>query len=413
MAVWARFIALDTSLQRYVAVKVIHGGDRSGMDSEGQARLMYEAVAQARVNHPNIVTIYFVGRESETPFLAMELIDGSDASELIKQGQVPYETLCSMALKITHALDVASQTGIVHADIKPQNLLILNDGNVKLSDFGMARMAEQSQQHATGGTPNYLAPELLKGEQPNMQSDMYALGVTLFELTFGRLPIALCGSTLPEWLAIHESARIEFPEPWPEHLPESWRKILRRLLAKDPQHRYASYQELGSELREVMPVKRPAARLFARSIAWLIDFVTIGLSVVFPAALLSLLGLDIPDELQNTILLPSLCLYTVLTYWWRQSLGRELVHVKIVNRYSLPPAGRVMVLRELLRMQLLWWIILGGFMGLVFPAIELVFAGTGLACTAADVLYAATVGRGQSLHDRFTHTRAVVGSDSH
>lgn len=403
--------ALDTSLQRYVAVKVIRGGGGGDIDSRGQQRLMHEAVAQARVNHPNIVTIYYVGREGETPFLAMELIDGYDASELIKQGEIPYESLCSIAMKITHALDVASQTGIIHADIKPQNLLILNDGNVKLSDFGMARIDEDDKDKLLGGTPNYLAPELLQGEKSSIQSDMYALGVTLFELTFGRLPVALTGSTLEEWSKIHAESSIKFPEPWPDHLPEKWKSVLLRLLDTNPENRYESYEELGTELRSILPVRRRNALLLARTIAWWMDLFTIVLAAALPLGLLAgILNLQI--NIGNLALLPILGVYLLVVYWWRQSPGRELVHVKIVNQYSLVPTRKTMVLREMIRFQFFWFVLAGALVGMAEPIGEVILVGLGVIGTMANYVYTATIGRGQSLHDKLLKTRAVVGSDT-
>jgi hypothetical protein len=401
--------ALDTSLQRYVAVKVILTGSETGIDAESQSRLMYEAVAQARVNHPNIVTIYYVGRDAGTPFLAMELIDGQNASDLIQQGTVPYETLCSIAIRITHALDIASRTGIVHSDIKPQNLLILPDGNVKLSDFGMARIADRDEGKLLGGTPNYLAPELLRGEKPSLQSDMYALGVTLFELSFGRLPVPLSGSSLQEWSRIHETASVKFPEPWPDHLPDGWKKVLDQLLQKNPQDRFSSYEELGQTLRSILPVPRPRAGLFARTVAWCIDAGSILFATALPLALASTL-LRVPEDIANLMFLPVLGLYLAIVYAWRQSLGRELIHVKIVNQYSLTPGRKVMVFRECLRMVFFCFVILGNLASFLVPLSQIPLLAVGVALTAADLLYAATWGRGQSLHDRLFRTKAVIGS---
>ncbi len=408
--------ALDTSLQRYVAVKVIQGTACNEIDSVAQQRLMREAVAQARVNHPNIVTIYFVGREDNIPFLAMELIDGYDIAELISQGEIPYESLCRTAIKITHALDTASQMGIVHSDIKPQNLLVLSNGEVKLSDFGMARIADSGDQDSVGGTPNYLAPELLQGQPPTAQSDMYALGVTLYEMTFGKLPVALSGSTPGEWAQIHKRARIRFPEKWPEHLPLGWRDILGRLLARDPEHRYADYQQLGNDLNRILPIPRPDARRLPRVIAWFIDVATIALMAVPFILLLQMVQQigkirALPHVTGDLFLLLSLAAFTMVVSGWRQSLGRELLHIKVVNQYGLLPSRRTMATRSVLRMLPLWCVAIGWLAGAMFSFVVPVVIVLGIGWSIIDAAFMLIRGAGSSLHDRILHTRAVAGSD--
>ena len=400
--------ALDKSLQRYVAVKVIHSREDSSLDSQGRERLMHEAVAQARVNHPNIVTIYYVGQESETTFLAMELIDGCDASRLIQRGDVRYEEICSIAIKITSALDMAAETGIIHSDIKPQNLLIQSNGDVKLSDFGMARISEggDDQNQLLGGTPSYLAPELLANGKPSIQSDMYALGVTLFELSFGELPVKLSGSSLIHWAQIHAASEIEFPDPWPDHLPEDWQLILERLLSKDPQNRFSSYKELEAQLEQILPVKRRIAGAVPRAIAWLVDAVTIIICVSLLALSMQYVGLN-TDPLYFIIL----AVYSIGVYWYRQSLGRYLFHLKVVNRYGLKPNRKIMLVRELIRMQFIWVASIATFFGEIFPQISVAIISISLLASVVDMLYLITLGRGSSIHDQLLGTQSVIVSD--
>lgn len=400
--------ALDKSLQRYVAVKVIHSREDSSLDSQGRERLMHEAVAQARVNHPNIVTIYYVGQESETTFLAMELIDGCDASRLIQRGDVRYEEICSIAIKITSALDMAAETGIIHSDIKPQNLLIQSNGDVKLSDFGMARISEgdDDQNQLLGGTPSYLAPELLANGKPSIQSDMYALGVTLFELSFGELPVKLSGSSLIHWAQIHAASEIEFPDPWPDHLPEDWQLILERLLSKNPQNRFPSYKELESQLERILPVKRRIAGAVPRAIAWLVDAVTIIICVSLLALSMQYVGLN-TDPLYFIIL----AVYSIGVYWYRQSLGRYLFHLKVVNRYGLKPNRKIMLVRELIRMQFIWVASIATFFGEIFPQISVAIISISLLASVVDMLYLITLGRGSSIHDQLLGTQSVIVSD--
>ncbi len=191
---------LDKSLQRYVAVKVLRSGIGSSNMSSSSDRevdsLLQEAVAQARVTHPNIVTIYYVGKQEGDPFLAMELVNGNPLSKLISAGQLTFSHITPIALQVANALKFSYELDIIHGDIKPSNILVQANGMTKLSDFGMARRASDKSDGRLGGTPNYIAPELLTGAKPSIQSDMYALGVTLYEMTFGRLPVTLSGTTI-------------------------------------------------------------------------------------------------------------------------------------------------------------------------------------------------------------------------
>ena len=402
--------ALDKSLQRYVAVKVIHNRNDSVLDSQSRERLMHEAVAQARVNHPNIVTIFYVGQESDTTFLAMELVDGYDASRLIERGNVMYEEICSIAVKITSALKMAAEMGIVHSDIKPQNLLIQINGDVKLSDFGMARITEgeNEQIQLLGGTPSYLAPELLANGKPTTQTDMYALGVTLFELSFGELPVKLSGSSLMHWAQIHAATEVKFPDPWPQHLPEDWQLILKKLLAKNPQDRFLSYAELESELSLMLPVKRTVAGALPRGIAWILDVTTIIVGVlifVFASQYIRVSTEPLP--------LIILSVYSIGVYWFRQSLGRYLFHLQVVNRYGLKPNRKTMLAREMARMQFLWILAIAFFTVLVFPQTSSLVIAISLLASVIDMLYLMTVGRGSSMHDQLFGTQSVVVSEPH
>ena len=134
------FRALDHSLQRFVAVKILRRGKNQN-DERQIELLLQEAIAQARVNHPNVATIYYVGREGGDPFLAMEFLDGGTLAEKIKAGPLSYPEIASIAVQIVNALRVSHRYDIIHGDIKPTNLLIKGTGEVKLSDFGMARSA--------------------------------------------------------------------------------------------------------------------------------------------------------------------------------------------------------------------------------------------------------------------------------
>ena len=262
--------ALDTSLQRYVAVKLLHTRQLGDHESDVN-KVLQEAITQARLNHPNVVTIYYVGRDEDNPFFAMELLDGHTLQESLRAGPLPHDEVLCIAAQIVSALEHATRFGIVHGDIKPANLLRSQDGTIKLSDFGLASSLESLPNSSLSGTPNYLAPESLDGGTNTAQSDIYALGVTLFELTFGRLPFQLRGTTLRERLETHRTAAIEFPEPWPKAVPAAWRGVLAHLMQKNPQDRYATYAHVREELERFQPLGSTPAGFPVRLLAYAID----------------------------------------------------------------------------------------------------------------------------------------------
>ena len=238
----AVYKALDESLQRYVALKVIHTNENSADGSSRAGRIVEEARAQARVSHPNVVHIYYVGREESSPFFAMELVSGPPLSTRLAKGPLPFADVVTIALQVVDALDQAAAFDIVHGDIKPSNILYAGPSLVKLSDFGLAQRLSRVDEQTSGivGTPDYLSPEAANGEPLIQQSDMYSLGVTLFQLSFGRLPYPEETNSLIEKLETHKHAAVEFPDPWPVSVPEPWRDLLQRLLAKGPSDRFTS-----------------------------------------------------------------------------------------------------------------------------------------------------------------------------
>ena len=378
--------ALDTSLQRFAAVKLLRSGIESpespehpNSDEEVQRStgvfnpisderprssdreidlLLQEAVAQARVSHPNIVTIYYVGKQNGNPFLAMELVNGQPLSQLIGEKEMPFDEIVSVALDITHALTFSYDLDIIHGDIKPSNVLLTKSGAAKLSDFGMARSATEDTESSVGGTPNYIAPEVLKGGKPSLQSDIYALGVTLYELSFGELPHKLSGGSISKWNEILDSSELIFPTPWPARLPEQWKNILTKMLDKDPARRFQSYDALLENLKSVEPGSKVPARLLPRLIAAGIDWATVlSLAVVVQVAFNSPSWISIGTSHPAMVTLLKLCNflpiigYTVLIYFWRQSIGRNLMHIRVVNQYGMEPSGKKMAIRSAIRMQ--------------------------------------------------------------
>ena len=425
--------ALDTSLRRYVAVKVLRSGisGTGGTSSASQATvakldreievLLQEAVSQARVTHPNIVTIYYVGKHEDAPFLAMELIDGKTVSELVDEGPMPYSQLHSIASQMTSALKFSFELDIIHGDIKPSNILVQQNGIAKLSDFGMARRASANEKKSAGGTPNYLAPELMKGTPPSIQSDMYALGVTLFEMTFDRLPVSVSGRTVELWLECHEQEPLEFPNPWPDHLAEGWRDVLAKLLAKDPADRFESWAAVEEALGSIQVAAIVPANRVPRLVAAAIDFTLVGLLI---APFQFLRGIDNGNELVSESTLTAVILlsfefgailaFTLLVMLWKQSPGRKLMQVRVVNEHGLSVTSQTMGTRSLMRMVVMWFVILANVSSETGSwtdfAANLVLT-TAVTFTLLDIGAMMYYQNRRSFHDLITRTWVVLDTD--
>ncbi len=414
------FRALDTSLQRYVAVKVLKGG----MDTESVNinptdvdLLLQEAVTQARVGHPNIVTIYFVGKEDDVPFYAMELVDGISLSERIREGDIGFIEISNTAEQLVQALRSSFDMDIIHGDIKPSNVMLTQNGVVKLSDFGLARRISEKNKLVTGGTPNYLAPEILDGVSPSPQSDMYALGVTLFELTFGKLPIHLTGSTIESWQASHHEQAIEFPLEWPENLPPQWRDLLSRLLAKNPASRFSSYEELANEIEKLSPTGNVIASPLPRIIAAMIDWITVILFMLpFRLAMLTESVSSSPMLKAFVFLMHFIPIvsYTLIIVFLKQSAGRKLMQLRVLNRYGMIPKGRKMAMRSVLRMILPWSMATLLLMGV--SEIQSLQSLSAMVFVASVVFMFVNAGslmvskRQKSIHDIIFETQVVIDS---
>ncbi len=365
----AVYRALDESLQRFVAVKVIRSAEEGGSNSNNTvSRFLDEAVAQARLNHPNVVTIYYVGRVGEEPFFAMELLPGPNLGQVIEDQPIPYVDVVHYARQITSALAQANRLGLVHGDIKPGNLILAGERTVKLGDFGLAKTEDSGPSTGISGTLSYMAPELASGAKASAQSDMYSLGVTLFELTFGRRPYSIFGTTLREQLQSQRVAEIEFPDKWPSSVPWRWRTVLERLLARDPNQRYADYDALADALAEHAPVGVTSAGLLNRSLALTVDFALMGilmLPFVVPGQLVAQASVNenFPDALREladrigtlSLLAPIVPAIALWSEWrgWRP-LGRYLFQLRLVDEHGLRLDRNKRVWRSLIRNAPIW-----------------------------------------------------------
>jgi eukaryotic-like serine/threonine-protein kinase len=245
------FLATDMVLERQVAVKLL--AEHLADDEVFVMRFRHEALAAARLQHPNIVQVFDSGQDegSHRHYIVMEYVDGPSCSDLLREhGQLGIEDTVRIIVEACHGLDYAHRAGVVHRDVKPGNLLISNEtGAVKLADFGIAKAAEQTRVTQVGsvlGTAAYLSPEQAQGKEAGPASDIYSLGVCAYQLLTGRLPYEY--SSLTELALKQQNERFEPIRDFrPEVTPELDRAI-QLCLSRDPEARYGSALELAEAL---------------------------------------------------------------------------------------------------------------------------------------------------------------------
>src|SRR5213595_24254 len=252
------YLAEDQELGRGVAIKILN--DRHANDEQFVERFRREAKNAAALSHPNVVSIYDRGDAEGTYYIAMVYIDGRSLKELIvSRGPAPVNVAIEYARQILQALRFAHRHGIVHRDIKPHNVLVDGDGRVKVTDFGIAR-AGTSQMTEAGsivGTAQYLSPEQAKGGDVDPRSDLYSLGVVLYELLTGKTPFE--GETPVEIAMKHLSNAPKPPSKLRPDIPSELDMVVLRALAKSPDDRYQSADEMEADLERVARGARVSA----------------------------------------------------------------------------------------------------------------------------------------------------------
>src|SRR5215813_8092537 len=257
------YLAQDTKLDRKVAIKFLN--EEFSKDSDKLKRFIQEAKAASALNHPNILTVYEIGEVDGQNYIATELIDGHTLREHLSQkDSLPLNTILKIGIQVAEALSAAHQAGIIHRDIKPENVMIRRDGYAKVLDFGLAKLSEPGA-IATGssgsedatriqvnttpgvvmGTVNYMSPEQARGNPTDARTDIWSLGVVLYEMLARKVPFT--GDTTS-----HTIVSILEKEPLPlENVPPELQRIVRKALTKDADMRYQSPRDLLIDLKNL------------------------------------------------------------------------------------------------------------------------------------------------------------------
>ena len=249
------YLGKDPTIQRFVAIKTIQLNEfeDAGKLQEIRARFFREAESTGRLSHPNIVTIYDAGEEDDLGYIAMEMLQGTILKAWTRHSTLlPVDTVLSILATVADALDYAHQQGVVHRDIKPANIMLTNNRVVKVMDFGIATLASSSRTKSEMvlGTPTYMSPEQIAGKKVDGRSDIYSLGVVMFELLTGRPPFTADNVSALLYAVTHTPPlRLSALR---SDLPPALQTILDCALQKDPVHRYRRASELAQELRRCL-----------------------------------------------------------------------------------------------------------------------------------------------------------------
>lgn len=246
----AVYKALDARLERTVAIKTIRLDTNRAEVGNFRLRFEREARSAGRLNHPNIVIVYDSGQSDDVAFISMEYLSGTTLESLISHGsQISLHDAIHIAGQIADALAYAHDQGVVHRDIKPANIMQLAGGQIKLTDFGISQLSNSdlTQSGVVLGTPKYMSPEQITGSRVDGRSDLFSLGVVLYEMLTGRVPFQAPSLVSMMHTVLH--AQPEPPTHWAPSVPLSIVSILARCLAKLPEDRYGSAADLAADLK--------------------------------------------------------------------------------------------------------------------------------------------------------------------
>jgi serine/threonine-protein kinase len=243
--------ALDPLIDRELAIKTINLGLALEEKEEYEGRFYQEAKAAGRLSHPNIVTIFDVGKSGDVAYIAMEFLQGKELRDILNDGEkLPVEQILNIVYQVSLGIAYAHENGIVHRDVKPSNIMVGSDGHVKITDFGIARMESSSVRTQTGmvlGSPKYMSPEQVVGKLIDQRSDIFSLGVVLYEMLTGKPPFV--GENVN---AIMYQTLNSIPPPpgsVNQSVPDMLNFIVAKALAKGLDDRYQSAKDFASDLK--------------------------------------------------------------------------------------------------------------------------------------------------------------------
>jgi uncharacterized RDD family membrane protein YckC len=326
------YLAHDLSLDRPVALKLMRGELAS--NPALVSRLVDEARAQARLQHPNVVTIYYIGAFEGASYFVMEYVRGRTLAEVLAQdGPLPWADALEHMIQTTRALAAAHTRGMIHRDIKPSNLLLadapatVERPEIKVADFGLATSGEQPASRAVG-TPFYAAPEQLAGGTADFRGDVYALAVTFHELLTGKVPFS--ADNLAAMTELHRTA----PRPPIANHVAPWRlrQLIAQMMDPDPARRPESYEALLSRFEALRPKPRIAGGMLPRAVALAIDvllFAPIGQIVAASLAWSQQAAMQIWLLVFGTY-------YVVAHRLWGKTMGKRLLGLQVVGTTRRP-----------------------------------------------------------------------------
>lgn len=243
--------AKDPLIDRPVAIKTINLNQALEEKEEYEARFYQEAKAAGRLSHPNIVTIYDVGKSGDVAYIAMEFLQGRELRDVLNEVPLlPIDQVLDIVVQVAQGLAYAHEYGIVHRDVKPANIMVVRDGHVKITDFGIARMASSSVRTQTGmvlGSPKYMSPEQVLGKPIDQRTDIFSLGVMLYEMLTGQVPFN--GENVNAIMYQVLNTVSLPPSAMNSAVPDMLNFIVAKALAKTPDNRYRDASEFAEDLR--------------------------------------------------------------------------------------------------------------------------------------------------------------------
>ncbi len=250
------YLARDLILDRDVSVKLLRLDLRD--DPQTVKRFQREALAATELVHPNIVSVYDVGEENGMQYLVMEYVEGMDLKAYIKQHfPIPYQEVINIMEQVLSAVEVAHEHNIIHRDLKPQNILIDQHGNAKITDFGIAVALSEhtlTQTNTVLGSVHYLSPEQARGGMATKRSDIYSLGIILYELLTGTVPFK--GETAVSIAIKHFQSEVPSVREFDPRIPQALENVVLKATTKRPENRYGTVQEMAEDLETSLSPRR-------------------------------------------------------------------------------------------------------------------------------------------------------------